>query len=66
MITIYFNDAPIRIPENYSLPELLQEKQWHGCFAVALNKTFLPRARYDAVQLKEGDRINVVAPMQGG
>ena len=34
--------------------------------AVAYNDEFVPRSRYAAIQLRDGDRLEIVAPMQGG
>jgi len=35
-------------------------------FAVALNGQFIPRSRYAAQSLRDGDRLDVVAPVAGG
>ena len=35
-------------------------------FATAVNGTFIPKAQRRAQLLGDGDRIEVVAPMQGG
>ena len=34
--------------------------------AVAHNDEFVPRGRYAALQLQDGDRLEIVSPMQGG
>lgn len=34
--------------------------------ATALNGAFVARSKRDEVQLSEGDRLEVLAPMQGG
>lgn len=34
--------------------------------AVAVNRTFVPRAQYATCILKENDAVEIVAPMQGG
>ena len=34
--------------------------------AVAYNDEFVPRGRYAAIQLQDGDRLEIVSPMQGG
>lgn len=34
--------------------------------ATALNGTFVARGKREEVQLSEGDRLEVLAPMQGG
>lgn len=35
-------------------------------FAVAVNTTFVPIAQYDETIIKEGDTIDILAPVQGG
>ena len=35
-------------------------------FAVAVNTTFVPIAKYDETIIKEGDTIDILAPVQGG
>ena len=37
-----------------------------GSIATAVNGTFIPKARRQSQLLDDGDRIEVVAPMQGG
>ena len=34
--------------------------------AVAVNQVFVPRSRHVDTTLKEGDQVEIVAPMQGG
>jgi sulfur carrier protein len=34
--------------------------------AVAHNGTFVPKAQYKVTHMKDGDLIEIVAPMQGG
>jgi len=34
--------------------------------ACAINTTFVPKSQYPATLLRDGDRIDVVAPVQGG
>ena len=35
-------------------------------FAVAINTTFVPIAKYQETTIKEGDKIDILAPVQGG
>ncbi|HOB63167.1 MAG TPA: sulfur carrier protein ThiS [Candidatus Competibacteraceae bacterium] len=51
----------------YSLAEALAHWGYAGApIAVAHNEEFVPRSRYASLQLQEGDRLEIVAPMQGG
>jgi len=35
-------------------------------FAVAINTTFVPIAKYNETTIVEGDKIDILAPVQGG
>jgi sulfur carrier protein len=35
-------------------------------FAVAVNMIFIPIAKYEETSIKEGDKIDILAPVQGG
>ncbi len=35
-------------------------------FAIALNKTFIPKSQYLKIRLKENDQLEVVTPHPGG
>ncbi len=48
------------------LAEALAELDFGGAIATALNGEFVPAAARAATALAEGDRLEVVAPMQGG
>ena len=37
-----------------------------GKIAVAINQEFIPRSSYESYEIKDGDDIEIVAPMQGG
>ncbi|MEJ2043199.1 MAG: sulfur carrier protein ThiS [Reinekea sp.] len=49
-----------------TLAEWLAESDAEGRFAIAVNESFIPRHRYTATQLHDGDRIDIVVAMQGG
>jgi len=44
------------------------KQHWQGptCFAIVINQQFIARAHYAKTQLKQGDCIDVILPMQGG
>lgn len=48
------------------LPSLLAEHTGKTVFAVAINGDFVPKSNYESVQLKEGDKVDILSPMQGG
>ena len=45
---------------------LAQMGHARGTVSVAINETFVPRSLYDEATLDEGDRVDIVAPQQGG
>ncbi len=50
-----------------SIPALLRELEYQGEFlVVAVNHDVVQRRRWDEVELKAGDRIEIVTPRQGG
>ena len=50
-----------------SVRALLVELAYEGSFfAVAVNQTVVPRRDWDARVLKDGDKIEIVSPRQGG
>jgi len=52
--------------ESLSLKEILDELGYKEGFAVALNETFILKSKYDTTLVKSEDRVDIVAPVQGG
>lgn len=52
--------------EDMSLADLLAERGLTGRVATAVNEVFVPATARDAHRLADGDRVEVLAPMQGG
>jgi sulfur carrier protein len=52
--------------ESLSLKELLEELGYKEGFAVALNETFILKSEYNTTLVKNKDRVDIVAPVQGG
>lgn len=52
--------------EAANLADLLTECGFSGRVATAVNEDFVPAALRPSRTLNNGDRIEVVAPMQGG
>lgn len=66
MINVYFNDECHQI-KSQSLHEFLLHKNHRDLhFAIAINNQFIPRTAYSTTLLDEGDRVDVIVPMQGG
>ena len=64
---IYLNNIEKKIESGTLLTSFLQElQQKANNYAVAVNQTFVPRSHYVEFELKQGDRIELLIPMQGG
>ena len=66
MIAVRINGEPASLADGSTLAAALAGRGVDGSFAVAVNEEFVPRSRYAACILRDGDDIEVVAPMQGG
>jgi sulfur carrier protein len=67
MMSITVNGRPETLGEGQSVLDLLKalglaEKR----VAVELNREIVPRSRHSAVQLKEGDEVEIVQAIGGG
>lgn len=49
-----------------TIADLLVELAYDGKIATALNEEFVTTSNRNNVELHEGDRIEILAPMQGG
>ncbi|MDX1505615.1 MAG: sulfur carrier protein ThiS [Spongiibacter sp.] len=67
MISVSVNNEVKQCDDSRELSELLREWGFE-CekIAVAINGDFVPRSQYSACQLKAGDQLDVLAPVQGG
>ena len=67
MIEIRVNDKAKQVEPGKTLAELLDDWGFESRrVAVAVNEDFVPRSTYASVSLNAGDRVDVVAPVQGG
>ena len=65
-MTLIVNGEP-RVVAAVTLAEALQALDFVGAtVATALNGEFVPARARGAMQVKEGDRIEILAPRQGG
>ena len=49
-----------------TMADLLVELAYDGKIATALNEEFVAANNRNKVELHEGDRVEILAPMQGG
>jgi sulfur carrier protein len=67
VISIRVNNEPRKCDPNLSLECLLAFWGFESTqIAVAVNESFVPRSRYSDCHLENGDRVEVLAPVQGG
>ncbi len=52
--------------ERLMLNELLEEMKFGKGVAVALNETFVLRTSYAKTDINDGDRLDILSPVQGG
>lgn len=64
-MNIILNGEPIQVSAT-TLAELLAERGLSGRVATAVNEEFVPAPLRAALALADGDRVEVLAPMQGG
>lgn len=65
-MNLMINGEPTTVPDGLTVARLLDLRATLHTFAVAVNQEFVPRARHATHVLREGDRVEIVAPMQGG
>jgi len=65
MKTIYLNDKSQQTKAQ-TLQEFLDKHRSNLEFAIAINHQFIPRSAYSTSFLSEGDRVDMIVPMQGG
>ena len=67
MLKLTVNGQEKILDKSLPLNQALSEWGYRGnAFAVALNATFVPRSRYPETLLKDGDAIDILAPLSGG
>ena len=52
--------------ESENLSQLLVEQGFTGRVATAVNEVFVGSSQRQAHRLRDGDRVEILAPMQGG
>jgi len=65
-MTITLNGEQQSLGHPQTIDQLLANKGFSDKIAVAINGAFIPRSTYASQMIKEGDSIEILAPMQGG
>ncbi|SFV65262.1 Sulfur carrier protein ThiS [hydrothermal vent metagenome] len=67
MIKISVNGEIKEIEDNLNVKELIKALDYkQKGFAVAINTTFVSIKSYEKTIIKDGDKIDILAPVQGG
>ncbi|MCW8196393.1 sulfur carrier protein ThiS [Proteobacteria bacterium 005FR1] len=65
MPKVSLNDEWVETSES-RLSAVMTEWNYGEKCAVAINGDFVPRSAYESVDLQDGDKVDVVAPVGGG
>ncbi len=63
---IYINNQAIEIAQPLTLAQAIADYGDKGPFAVALNGQFVAKPNYDDTVVGDGDRLEVLSPIEGG
>ncbi len=63
---IRINDQNHQLPEGTTLAELIRRFASHDATVAAVNDTFVPRGLHHSHVLTDGDRVELLSPMEGG
>jgi len=67
MITVSVNGETKQLQDGLNVSQMIEALDYKvKGFAVAINTTFVPIAKYEETMIEEGDKIDILAPVQGG
>ena len=67
MIKVSVNGEIKALKENLNIKEMIEALEYRQKgFAVAVNTCFISIQSYEKTMIKEGDTIDILAPVQGG
>jgi len=52
--------------DSLTIQELLEKIDYGKGIAIALNETFILKTKYQETTIKDGDRLDILSPVQGG
>jgi sulfur carrier protein len=65
-LQVTINQQPHELPDGASLADAIVHVGVQPPFAAAVNLQFVPRSQHAAHRLRDGDRIELIAPITGG
>lgn len=63
---VFINQVPYDLDAAATLQDALTAAHAQPPFAAAVNQQFVAQTRYASTHLREGDRIEIIAPITGG
>ncbi|MBS3797411.1 MULTISPECIES: sulfur carrier protein ThiS [unclassified Pseudoalteromonas] len=63
---IFINDSAFEVPEKASAEQALVTFGAKPPFALAVNGQFVAQGQYQHLALQDGDRLDILSPIQGG
>ncbi|MBT8348907.1 MAG: sulfur carrier protein ThiS [Sulfurovum sp.] len=67
MIKVSVNGEVKELEKDLNVGQMIEALEYKvKGFAVAVNTTFVPIAQYEVTIIREGDTIDILAPVQGG
>lgn len=66
MIKVFINNQLVELDSTTPLTAVVEKHTTGNAFAVAINEIFVPKTQYADTAINDGDRIEILAPMQGG
>ncbi|RYF27014.1 MAG: sulfur carrier protein ThiS [Comamonadaceae bacterium] len=65
-MNILINQSPVELQGHATVADAVAHTGAQPPFAVAVNLQFVPNHRYAVHPLKDGDKIEIIAPVTGG
>ena len=66
MMIIDVNGESATLAAGLTLAQLLAQRDCDKAVVAAVNDTFVPRNNHSSHVLRDGDRVELLAPMEGG
>ena len=63
---LFINGTEQSVANVSNLLSLLEHLKAQEPFAVAVNQAFVPRTQCESFELNEGDKVEILSPIQGG
>ena len=65
-LQLHINGAFYESRSRQLLDVIAEQQLGDTPFAIAVNSVFVPKSAYESTELKNGDEVEILSPMQGG